>query len=304
MVACATLANPALIAAVLLGQLPFLWSAAFLLCALGAWRHRRVRRATLLAIVAQVIHPAVAVPIAALLVLTALPHEAQRSRLLACWALSLAAALPAAALTLAAPVVHQTSAFTAVYQLVTTVTVRAMVIVLPVLYAQLAARPHRRIGPLVTIVSVGLLAPMWRPFLLADGWHALWRPRPTTLDSFVASRAFTPGRIDRVLDAGDGKYGIYQVLRAGASLDSEPFPESLHREGFASDNAYATFLAERRVDTVVVTTSYADTFHSNEPEHLKSLAARGACVAHITVRLADTAPGWQTYDITHGCGSP
>jgi hypothetical protein len=150
-------------------------------------------------------------------------------------------------------------------------------------------------------VSLALLVSMWRPFLLKDGWHALWRSRPTELDTFVTSPAFTPGRIDRVLDAGDGKYELYQVVRSGGVLDSEMFPESLHRDGFTSDAAYATFLAERRVDTVVVVASYARAFGSNEPEHLRSLADHGTCLGHLTVRRAYTTPEWESYDIIHGC---
>ena len=62
------LLNPALIAAVLLGQLPFLWAAAFFLTSIGLWTRHREVGATLLAGLAIATHPAVLLPISLLVV--------------------------------------------------------------------------------------------------------------------------------------------------------------------------------------------------------------------------------------------
>ena len=54
----------------------------------------------------------------------------------------------------------------------------------------------------------------------------------------------------RILRAGDGKVGMYQVLRAGGRLDSEFFPESIVRRTWPSAAEYCTFLRGRHVDRV------------------------------------------------------
>ena len=41
-----------------------------------------------------------------------------------------------------------------------------------------------------------------------------------------------PGATYRVLRGGDGKLGMYHVLRAGGRLDSEMFPESMAIRNF------------------------------------------------------------------------
>ena len=85
--------------------------------------------------------------------------------------------------------------------------------------------------------SLGLA---WLPFQLDVGWSGVVRTRPPDeLKTFLEAQALEPGRIYRVLPGADQKYGLYQVVRHGAVLDSEFFPESLRRKGFQTDEEYA-----------------------------------------------------------------
>ena len=61
--------NPAVIQAALFGQLSFSWAATMLLFGIAAWRQETPVAAVLLVGLAQATHPAVVVPLAALLVL-------------------------------------------------------------------------------------------------------------------------------------------------------------------------------------------------------------------------------------------
>ena len=78
--------------------------------------------------------------------------------------------------------------------------------------------------------------------------------------------------MQRVLSGGDEKDDLYVVVRHGGVLDSELFPEGMHRQGFTDAAAYARLLRDRRVDTVVLTPGYATHFPSNEPQLLRALA--------------------------------
>ena len=148
----------------------------------------------------------------------------------------------------------------------------------------------------LSVVLVGLA---WLPFQLDVGWSGVVRTRPPDeLKTFLDAETLEPGRVYRVLPGADRKYELYQVVRHGAVLDSEFFPESLRRQGFRSDEEYARFLARRKVDTVVVTPEYATHYKSNEPARLASLAASGACTAGISIAAGRRGETWQEYDVS------
>src|SRR5581483_4538288 len=85
-----------------------------------------------------------------------------------------------------------------------------------------------------------------------------------TVEQFTHTAAFAPGATYRILRAGDGKVGMYQLLRGGAQLDSELFPESIDRRSFPTADAYRRFLAKRRVDYVMVFDTYDRKYRTNE----------------------------------------
>jgi hypothetical protein len=298
--AVVALLNPALLVSLLLGQLPFLWAAAAFIAAIGMWRRRRPAAATALAAVALVTHPAVMVPISLIAVAIALPTERRRRLLLGCWLIALAVAVPAIVLALTSPVVAETSRAVQLYNLWTTVGIRILVVAIPVFLDALAARWRSATALPFALgaVCVVLVALAWQPFQLDIAWSGVTRSdAPTQLATFMTTPPLQPGRVYRILSATDEKYFLYQAVRRGAVLDSELFQESLHRTGFASDAAYARFLAERHVQSVVVTPDYGGRLVSNEPARLASLAASGACVDGIRVGAGITTADWRLYDV-------
>ena len=90
-----------------------------------------------------------------------------------------------------------------------------------------------------------------------------------------ASSVFTPGRTYRILRVADGKVGMYDLLRAGARLDSELFPESIDRRSWPDTDEYAQFLHKRHVDYVIIFDNYDARYHTNEHELLAALVSGG-----------------------------
>jgi hypothetical protein len=125
-------------------------------------------------------------------------------------------------------------------------------------------------------------------------WHALVRRGAETasLDGYLRSPAFVPGLTYRVLRAGDGKLGLYHVLRAGGRLDSEMFPESMASEhSFRDADEYAAFLCARGVDRIVHDDSHDEKRHTNEIAMIDTLERE----AHggVTLRRIASGSGWQ-----------
>ena len=313
--AAATLANPALVISPLLGQLPFLWSTAFFLTSIGLWRRRSWGWAAAAAAIAQIIHPAVMMPIVAVIALGSVRFEepGQRRRLVSLWLVSVIVALPAAWAVLQSPVVAQTSPFVQFIALVQTVSMRFLVVAVPLGLAVLTRRPLPRWTMAgVTAVFVLLQFPMYQPFGMDFAWGSLWRNPDTSVVAFVDSGGVGDGLTHRVLSGSDGKYGLYAVAEAGGVLDSEFFPEGLHRGPFSSTGQYARFLGGRHVDRVVVFPSYRRRYgHSNEPQVLEQMV-RAGCVEGVEVTRdiaasdrpsagSPSAPRWAVYDVGYNC---
>ena len=103
---------------------------------------------------------------------------------------------------------------------------------------------------------------------------ALTRTADTaSLDAYLRSAVFRPGATYRVLrGAGDGKLGLYHVLRAGGRLDSEMFPESMAIRNFATTAEYERLLCARHVDYVISYASYTASHGTNELTVLRELS--------------------------------
>ncbi|MFN8585665.1 MAG: hypothetical protein U0446_10145 [Dehalococcoidia bacterium] len=276
------LVNPFLIEAVLLFQLPFVWATAFLFAAVAAWRRQRVFLATLLAALCQSTHPAVAAPLLGCLVLVALPFEPRRVRLLAAYAAATALSLPAAWMTLSSPTFSDAGLGATLVNFVATVGLRSAVVVAGPLLAWVSPRlsPAVLRGVFVASCALSVVLVPLQPTDYA--WGALRRQPDHDLAPYLASAAFTPGAVYRVLRAHDGKVTMYQVLQSGGVLDSEFFPESFARRSWGSIEDYRAFLDERQVDVVLLFPSYTDRFRTNEADLLAALTAEGCAT-----RLAD-----------------
>ena len=300
--AVAVLLNPALLTSVLLGQLPFLWAAALFLGAIGAWRRGRRIVATVLLALSLIVHPALLLPISIVIIGIAVVFLRDRGRLALAWLIAVVLSVPAILLTLGSPVVDQTSRRFELITLALTVLIRICVIAVPLVYEQLARVPGhwgRLALPLgFTALSLALFVPMWRPFSLDTGWAALAGHAPADeLGSFVTSPSLQRGRTYRVLTGADSKYGIYQVVRHGGVLDSELFPESLRRASFGSRRRYAAFLADRQVQSIVVSPSYRRAYHSNEPRLVAAMASSGRCTAGVRIVEVEQGDRWVLYDV-------
>lgn len=300
-IAAAALASPVLVAVAVIGQLPFAWAAAGLFLAAGWWRRRRVVPAIVAAALAQATHPAVVLPIAAVVVAAALARRWD-PRLARAYLASVVLALPAAWLVVASPVFSDSSTGTKAFAFLTTVGVRALVVVVPLALVWLRRRAGRAVGPVA--LAIALLLNVLLAGLLGTrvGWHGLRRTPDTAMLAFVGSPAFVPGRTYRLLRAADGKVGMYQLVVHGARLDSELFPESIDRRSFRDASAYAQFLRARHVDAVLAYANYDATYRTNEHALLERLASPLPCAATgITVTRFHHERAWDGYRVVRGC---
>lgn len=303
--AAATLANPALVVSPLLGQLPFMWAIACFTFAIGCWRRSKVIAAVTLTTAASIIHPAVAMPIVAITVLSWLPFEKRERRapLVGWWLVTVAISLPAVYAVFQSPVVAQSSTTTEITALVRTVAMRSLVLAVPI--ALVVVQRYLRLPGFtpvaLTVLFVVLQWPMYMPFGMNFAWGSLTRRPDARVDAFVASGGVRSGETHRVLTGFDGKYGLYAVTRAGGVLDAEFFPEGLHRGPFRSERSYARFLQQRDVDVVVWFPSYDARFtRSNERELLDAMAGRG-CVDGVDITRRQGADPWIVYDVDLTC---
>jgi hypothetical protein len=287
------LVNPMLVEAPLLGQLPFLWAAAMLFAAIGCWRRDRRLLAALLMGAAQATHPAVMLPIAGVLVLAWLWWEHDRRALIASHALSVVIALPAVWIVLASPSVGDASTRTLLTTFFGTVILRAIVVAAPFIGIVAQRTPLVRIQPALFVgliaLSVGLVPIRHNGYALG----ALTRSPDESLLTFIHSDAFEAGATYRILRVGDGKVGMYDLVRNGARLDSEPFPESIDRRSFSSADEYLAFLDHRRVDYIIVYDSYDVRYGTNEHHLLREIAAAGR--ARGCLALAAPGTGFDVY---------
>jgi hypothetical protein len=312
--AVAALLNPTLVMAPIIGQLPFLWATAFLFAAVGCWRRDRRIAAVVLAVVAQSTHPAILMPIAFLIVAGWLPRERNKGRLLAAYGVSVLASLPAAYLVFDSPVMEDTGLGVKTANFAATLAVRLFVVAAPLLLAALQhsglrwlPKPLVRRGmePFalgVVALAIILNVVFLRPFEMTWAWAGLARRPDRTLAEFAQSAAFTPGATYRVLRAGDGKVGMYQLMKAGGRLDSEFFPESIGRHSFPDPATYSAFLRKRSVDTVIVFGNYDRRWQTNEHALLDDLATDGGCSAsRVGVTPLRHAAGFDVYRIQRVC---
>ena len=289
--AAAVLANPAIIEALLFGQQAFIWGAALLLFGVACWRRERRLAAAVLVGLAQATHAPIVLPIGILLVVASLPFVPNPRTLLRWYSVSLLIALPAVVLVFASPGYADSTTRDRLVNFASTFAPRLFVIALPIVCVLMQRTGIRGLAPLALVIALFSNAALQLPLNVGFQVGALTRSaRTASLDRFLASDRFVPGATYRVLrGAGDGKLGLYRVLRAGGRLDSEMFPESMAIRNFANAADYEKLLCERHVDFVIAYSSYAASRHTNELAVLRRLA-----VANPIER----APSYTVYRIT------
>jgi hypothetical protein len=188
-----------------------------------------------------------------------------------------------------------------------TLSLRSLILIVPfgLLYLQhREARPKApAIAAVVMVVGQLITIPISG---MATGWGALIRRPDVAAAAIPHSIGVVPGATYRVLSYGDGKYGMYSVVRAGGRLDSEFFPESLYRKSFRDSTAYAKFLDDRKVEYVVVDHRYVK-FHTNEQALLDMMATAPSgkgCVGDLRVQRTSQSPTLSAYRIIRDCSGP
>lgn len=333
--AAVALLNPALVAAALIGQLPFIWGAALLLFGIAAWRRGHPAWAATLAGLAQVTHPAVVAPLTLGIVVAAAAFawagateirssgmartvagateirssgrartvagatdgQVEVRRILQWYGLSLVPVVPAAGLVVASPVFEDSSTAVKLANFVTTLAPRSLVLLIPIALVFSLRRRHWA-GPVAFAATALLLAVSWKPLLLPEASGSLWREPDRVMLRFLDSPSFERGATYRLLRVPDFKVGAYQMLRAGARLDSEFFPESIVRRRWPSAAEYGGFLRDRRVDYVMMWGGYTRVFKVNEAERLAELAACDPG-APVCAREIERNMPWTLWAITH-----
>src|SRR5262249_55238290 len=159
-------------------------------------------------------------------------------------ALSLVITIPAAGLVFASPTTSVTSTGSQVVDFFGTLGPRALIVALPIFCVVLQRTGIPALAPVGLVVALVAGLAFEVPLNVGQQWHALVRNGADTasLDAYLRSPAFVPANTYRVLHSGDGKLGLYKILRAGGRLDSELFPESMGIQNFRDADEYAAFL--------------------------------------------------------------
>jgi hypothetical protein len=311
--AAAVLVNPALVVASIIGQLPFLWGASMLMGAVACWRRRRFVLAAVLAGLGQATHPAVVLPMGAVLVAWWWYWEPDRRKLLRYYAASLVPAIPAALLVFASPVFGDSDPVVIATSFFGTLGVRILVLAVPIALVVAQRRQQSPITPrrvtkrfpaavcLTLLLSNIVLA---GPLEAEYSWGALDRKPDTQLLTFIGSSKFDAGATYRILRAHDGKIGMYQLVQHNARLDSEFFPESIDRNSWPDVTKYSQFLRSRRVDYVIIFRTYDREWRTNEHQLLRGLERQGpgGCdVDRVGVHLVSAARAFDVYKIRRYC---
>jgi hypothetical protein len=301
--AAAALANPAIIEALLFGQQSFAWAAMLLLFGMAAWRRGHPAWAAVLVGIGQATHPAIVGPIALVVVLLVLPFEHRRRALIGWYALACLIAIPGVALALATPTQGDIGFGPKIVDFLDTLGPRVLIAVLPIFYVLLRRVGWGWLGPFALVVSLGFGFGLAYPLNVGAQWSALVHHGADTreLDAYLHSPQFVPGATYRVLRGYDAKLGMYHVLQAGGSLDSEMFPESMAIKNFKSQAEYEQLLCDRKIDQVLAFDSYTRSRRTNEIAVLEAVAN-----GEGPVRVRELARGtdWRAWAVDRsGCAN-
>ena len=173
------------------------------------------------------------------------------------------------------PVFVDSSAWVIISNFFGTLLVRSFVILGPILLVMFQRIRKPWFPVTLFIATLSLNVALGGALDTRYAWGALNRKPNTDLMQFIDSPEFEAGKTYRIVRAGDGKVGMYQIVRKGGHLDSEFFPESIDRRSWPDAQAYSGFLRTRRVDFVIVYDSYDRTLsHQRACTPRRALRAR------------------------------
>jgi hypothetical protein len=295
--AAAVLVNPALVMALLVGQIPFIWAAAMLFAAIGAWRREHAWVATAFAGLAMATHAAVLAPITMLVVIAYLPFTRSRRAVIGHYLIAVIVAVPAALMIMLSPAIEQSSTTFRIEQVIRVAATRGTVFLVPIALAALADSKRRWIGPaalgVLASINAVALGPMNR-----YAWASPWRQPDESVSALIDSPQFVPGATYRVLGFSDGRVSMYRLIQNGAQLDGEFFPESMARQSWDSVAEYEQALADRHVDFVMAWNSYDARWRTNEHALLRQMATGPQCVdTALSVTVVMSRPDYDVFAI-------
>ncbi len=302
--ATAALCNPVIILGLLFGQQTFLWSATVFLLGISAWRRDRYQLAAVFVGLAQANHAAVVLPMGCVVAGIYWMYTANRSRLARWYAVALVISAPAAVLVFISPAFSSSSTRDRVVNFFSTLSPRILIVAVPIVMLITIQRSSRRqlylLGP--TMVLVCLLGNFAINVPLSGymGWRTFGRvEHRSAMQRYLASSAYHASATHRLLRGSDSKLGMYMLLQAGGRLDSEFFPESQAMVSFASSDAYASLLCERRIDQVVAFRSYDLARHTNEHRWLSELG--NTSNRRVGVKLIAHDRDFDVFDVARHC---
>ena len=295
--AAAVLANPAILFSLLFGQQSFAWASLLMLFGIALWRRGHRGWAAILIGVAQATHPVIVGPIMFIVFLFYIVFTRDRWAAVRWYALTCAMALPALAIVVASPGYTDSSPGHQIVNFFSTLGPRVLIVIFPMFFAVLHRLDRPLLAPLALLLTLGATIPLLFPLNGKAQIRVLTKYHVDTksLDAYLHSRNFEPGRTYRVLRGGDNKLGLYHVVQAGGQLDSELFPESMATHDFDSVAEYEQLLCERHVDQIIHYNAYDTARHTNEHEVLATLAAQPG--ARITLSPITSGADYQIYAV-------
>jgi hypothetical protein len=300
--AAAVLANPAIIQALLFGQQSFAWGSMLMLFGIAAWRRGARGWAMLLLGAGFATHPYIVTPLALVVLLLYLPFTRDRPAAIRWYAAACVIALPAFVIVLISPSASDSRPTAQVVNFLATLGPRVFIAVLPIFYVLLRRLAWSWLAPVALLIPLTLFITLSFPLNGWAQWRALaWNGADTArLDAYLRSPSFVRGSTYRVLRGGDGKLGLYHVVRAGGRLDSEMFPETMAIRDFDDVADYEKVLCDRHVDQILRFDSYDASRHTNEREVITRLAAQPG--ERIQLQVLANGSGFEAYAVDRrGC---
>jgi hypothetical protein len=295
--AASVLANPAILFMLLFAQQSFAWASLLLLFGIALWRRGHRGWAAVLIGVAQATHPVIVGPMTLLVFLSYIVFTRDRWAAVRWYALSCVMALPALAIVVASPGYSDSSPGSQIVNFFSTLGPRVFVVLFPMICASVRRWNIPLLAPVALLVAVVATVGLIFPLNGIAQVRALtkYHVDTTSLDAYLHSPNFEPGRTYRVLRGGDNKLGLYHVVQAGGQLDSELFPESMAMHDFDSVAEYEQLLCERHVDQIIHYNQYDTARHTNEHEVLAALAAQPG--TRITLTPIKSGDDYQIYAV-------
>ncbi|HXG41801.1 MAG TPA: glycosyltransferase family 2 protein [Dehalococcoidia bacterium] len=295
------LLNPFLVDAVYAFQLTTMWCAFFFL--LWAWAVESGRRllAAPLLWLAVASHPVVGMPaVAAYAAYAWLRRREALPAVLGSAAVAAPALVPVLWMTVHTPALSETPVGTVAASVADSLSRRLTVLVLPLVVGDvwpwLRQRYLPTLGAGLAVLGVGV-ALATGPVQVQPGvgsYYGALHGERHLYDQFLASDAFRPGAVYRVLEPNEREDGMYRLVQHGAVLAHEFYSESVQRRNWPSLTDYRCYLARKGADYVVVERDFQRQFHTNEAALLGELVGLG----EARVAYADPADRFVVYGVS------